>query len=260
MLLANSTMAMFSPLCVASGRVPRAVTWLLAAGFEVPCVFSLQLHRKHVVGLWAHLIPRLPQRRVDVVIEALTAGPSVLVGLRRPSGEVSAAEHLSEIKGSADPSVRHESSLRSYLGAPNLLTSLVHTPDGPEDLLRELQVLLRGDELDEFWQALRTGPALGADSLPSFVSGEDPPPAIDALVVALRLRARLLAGDATACRAHEQLEFVVAGRPFDLDVLTDAVENSQVVMSVWDRVVLASEWVAPSPRPGDQQTSGGLAP
>lgn len=230
-------MALFSPLCVASGRVPRAVVWLRTAGFEVPYVRSLRLRREHVLGLWAHLIPRLPRRRVDVVTESLTAGPSALVGLRYPAGEVSAAEHLSAIKGSADPTRRRVGSLRSQLGAPNLLTSLVHTPDSPEELLRELRVLLpRRDDLEEFWRAQWNGTGLDENSLPPFVSGEDPPPPIDALVVGRRLQDRLRREGA----AHEQLESVAAGEPFDLDVLTDALASSGIALNVWERVVLAS--------------------
>jgi hypothetical protein len=232
-------MALFSPLCVASGRVPRAVAWLRTAGFEVPYVRSLRLRREHVLGLWAHLVPRLPRRRVDVVTESLTAGPSALAALRYPAGEVSAAEHLSAIKGAADPARRQESSLRSRLGAPNLLTSLVHTPDSPEALVRELEVLLSHDELEEFWQAQRNGTALDENSLPRFVSGEDPPPPIDALAVAQRLQDRLRrAGAADA--AHEQLESIAAGEPFDLDVLTNALASSGIALHVWERVVLAS--------------------
>jgi Nucleoside diphosphate kinase len=250
-LLASSTIALCSPLCVASGRVPRAAEWLVTAGFEVRHVRSLRLRREHVEGLWAHLIPHLPRRRVDVVTEALTAGPSALVGLRYPAGEVSAAEHLSELKGSADPARRHERSLRSHLGAPNLLTSLVHTPDDPDELLRELEVLLPDrDEREAFWLAQWNGPALDKNSLPPFAFGANPTPPIDAFVVAQRIQARLLADDAatsrrgdTYRRAREQLAAVMTGDPFDLDVLTAGID-----VTVWERIVLASECAAPSPR------------
>jgi hypothetical protein len=302
-MLTGSTMALFSPLCVASGRVPRAVTWLAAAGFEVPYIRSLGLKPRDVMSLWEHLIPRISRRRVDVVTEALTAGPSALVALRRAPGAVTAAEHLSKIKGSADPSRRQEQSLRSHLGAPNLLTSLVHTPDSPEDLLRELHVLLpHRDDQAEFWLALRDAAGLDENSLPSFVSGADPRPAVSAFVVGLRIQARLLdglAGGATptaareiglltaevlsdleaaesgrclppragarqdrlrrlvpdsdaipdrhACLAFAQLESVVRGDPFDLDALTTAIEGSGAALHIWERIVLLSESVVPSP-------------
>jgi hypothetical protein len=73
------------------------------------------------------------------------------------------------------------------------LTSLIHTPDTSEDLLRELQLLLpRTDELEKFWHAMHTG-GTRDNSLPLDLSGDDPPPPITALIVGLRLRARLLA-------------------------------------------------------------------
>lgn len=323
-LLSSSAMALCSPLCVASGRVPRAITWLVAAGFEVPWVRSLQLQRPHIDGLWERLIPTIPQRRVDVVTASLTAGPSALLGLRRPAVDVRATDHLLEIKGSANPVAREEGSLRSHLGAPNMLTSLIHTPDSSEDLLRELQLLVpRTDELEEFWRAVQTG-GTHDNSLPLDLSGDDPPPPITALIIGLRLRARLLdrladgasvtfaraigeissavdrdleaaeqsdpfdplaalaryratfepqrdglqralAAATTAdldesrrlaCGGYAQLDSMAAGEPFDLEVLTATLKGAGVVPNTWECVVLASEWVTPSPTQRRGASSG----
>lgn len=192
-LLLSSATALCSPLCIASGRVPLTIAWLEGAGFEVRWVRSLQLQRAQIDGLWESLIPTISQRRVDVATASLTAGPAALLGLRRPAVDASATSHLLALKGSADPLARGEGTLRSRLGAPNILTSLIHTPDTSEDLLRELQLLLpRTDELEKFWHAMHTG-GTRDNSLPLDLSGDDPPPPITALIVGLRLRARLLA-------------------------------------------------------------------
>lgn len=192
-LLSSSATALCSPLCVASGRVPRAITRLKSVGFEVRWMRSLQLRRTQIDGLWERLIPTISQRRVDVANAMMTAGPAVLLGLRRPTADANATSYLLDLKGSADPLAREEGSLRSHLGAPNILTSLIHTPDTSEDLLRELQLLVpRADELEEFWRAMHTGGTRG-NSLSLNLSGDDPPPPITALIVGLRLRARLLA-------------------------------------------------------------------
>jgi nucleoside diphosphate kinase len=207
-LLSSSALALFSPLCVASGRVSRALAWLLAHGFEVPWMRLLQLERAQVHGLWESLIPTVSPRRVDVVTESLVAGPSFLVALRHPTAVPSATAYLRALKGPADPTARPEVSLRTHLGAPNLLTSLVHTSDAPGDLTRELQVLVpRVDELEELWRALRVGACRG-DSPPPAVSGDVPPPPVAAFLVGLRLRARLL--DRLADGASPSLARVLA--------------------------------------------------
>lgn len=328
-LLSSSATALCSPLCIASGRVPRAITWLRSVGFEVRWMRSLRLQRAQIDGLWERLIPTISQRRVEAANAMLTAGPAVLLGLRRPMADANATSYLLDRKGSADPLAREEGSLRSHLGAPNILTSLIHTPDTSEDLLRELQLLVpRIDELEEFWHAMHTGGTRG-NSLPLDLSGDDPPPPVTALIVGLRLRARLLArlaggasamfagaigeissavdrdldaaeqsdpfdpltalaryratfeprrdrllravaADTTAadldesrrvaCGAYAQLESMAAGEPFDFEVLTAGLKAAGIVPNAWERIVLVSEWVTPSPQRGGcelaQRTNG----
>jgi len=316
-LLSSSATALCSPPCVASGRVPRAITWFKSVGFEVRWMRPLRLQRTQIPELWESLLPTISQRRVDVASALLTAGPAVLLGLRRPTANANATSYLLDLKGSADPLAREEGSLRSHLGAPNILMSLIHTPDTSEDLLRELQLLVpRTDELEEFWRAMHTGDTRG-NSLPLDLSGDDPPPPITALIVGLRLRARLLArladgasaafarvigeissavdrdleaaersdpfdpltalaryratfepqrdrllraiaADVTtadlderrrlACGAYVQLESMAAGEPFGFEVLTARLRSAGVVPNTWECIVLASEWVTPSPQ------------
>lgn len=191
-LLARAATLLCSPLCVASGRVPRVVSWLATAGFEVPWLRRQQLQRAQIDSLWEELIPTISRRRVEVVTASMTAAPAVLLGLRHPAADVTATELLVGMKGSADPGARGAQTLRSHLGAPNLLTSLVHSPDTPAHLLRELQVLLpRSEDLVRFWRVMHSG-ASRDTTLPADLTGEDPPPAVTALIVGLRLRYRLL--------------------------------------------------------------------
>ncbi|WP_273654498.1 nucleoside-diphosphate kinase [Cellulomonas fimi] len=319
-LLSRSAFALFSPLCVASGRVPRALAWLEERGFEVACTQTLQLGRAHVDGLWERLIPTVAPRRVQVVADAMMAGPSLLVAFRHPGAATAATARLRALKGSADPAARPEHSLRTHLGAPNLLTSLVHTPDTPEDLVRELEVLVPGvDEREEVWRALGDG-ASGGRSMRPVVPGEVPPPPVAAFVVGVRLRARLLdrlldrsaqgalpalgglvedmarevdrereaaersdpfaplaalarhretlspqrhrlehalgpEGPASAVdeqcrllsRAYAELEAMEEGEPFDLPLLTACLDRTGIPLTTWERVVLGSESLTPSP-------------
>jgi hypothetical protein len=57
--------------------------------------------------------------------------------------KVPASVRLSYLKGSADPAGRPADTLRSQLGSSNKLLALVHSPDEPIDLLREVALLSR---------------------------------------------------------------------------------------------------------------------
>jgi hypothetical protein len=59
---------------------------------------------------------------------------------------IPATVRLAEVKGPADPVGRAAHTLRSRLGSPQKLLALVHSPDEPLDLLREVALLSRHND------------------------------------------------------------------------------------------------------------------
>jgi len=71
---------------------------------------------------------------------------------------------LTTDKGPADPSQRLPGQLRYALGAGTYLLNQVHSPDDPDDVLRELSIYFGEPELAEFISACRGGSDRAADA------------------------------------------------------------------------------------------------
>jgi hypothetical protein len=68
--------------------------------------------------------------------------PCLLILLRQSSCDgLPAAVRLSKAKGASNPAERIGENLRDALGSPSKILALIHSPDEPIDLLRELALL-----------------------------------------------------------------------------------------------------------------------
>ncbi|WP_144120557.1 hypothetical protein [Catellatospora sichuanensis] len=84
----------------------------------------------------------------------------VLLDVREPLA-IPASSRLSRHKGSAFPPDRRADHLRSQLGAPNRIMVVVHCPDEPMDVVRELGIIFERDTLRQLYAKLAERVATG---------------------------------------------------------------------------------------------------
>jgi hypothetical protein len=146
--LAGRTAVMFlTPACLIAGRQRLALDFTSAYGFEPILIRYVELSSAQVAAIWRYQIPGFDPLRWQVALRLFTAGPGLLVVMRQKAPRApSAARHLKALKGPSDPAQCQAYHLRTRLGAMNKINNLVHSPDDPWDVVRELEIFLPAGE------------------------------------------------------------------------------------------------------------------
>jgi hypothetical protein len=145
-----------TPACLIAGRQRLALDFTSAYGFEPILIRYVELSSAQVAAIWRYQIPGFDPLRWQVALRLFTAGPGLLVVMRQKAPRApSAARHLKALKGPSDPAQCQAYHLRTRLGAMNKINNLVHSPDDPWDVVRELEIFLPAGELLATWQAVR---------------------------------------------------------------------------------------------------------
>ncbi|MCW7941355.1 nucleoside diphosphate kinase [Streptomyces hygroscopicus] len=132
---------LLKPDAVVARRLDTAVEWLGEQGFRIVGAAVTRLTRTMIRSLWYfqwNLATPYRRRLAALFLEDADA----LVLLVRPDHDldVPASVELTRLKGPTDPDARQPGQLRHLLGRYSYLLNLVHTPDEPADVLRELAV------------------------------------------------------------------------------------------------------------------------
>ncbi|WP_330336136.1 nucleoside-diphosphate kinase [Streptomyces sp. NBC_00557] len=132
---------LLKPDAVVARRLEAAVDWLTEQRFRIVGAAVTRLTRTMIRSLWYfqwNLATPYRRRLAALFLEDADA----LVLLVRPEDEpvVPASVELTRLKGPTDPDARRPGQLRHLLGRYSYLLNLVHTPDEPADVLRELAV------------------------------------------------------------------------------------------------------------------------
>lgn len=129
---------------VVSGAAPRAVEWLLGAGYTVHWAEAVELGRTDIRALWLYqwAIASPERRALADVLRALSPSLVLVVGRE---GDLPCAVDLTVRKGATDPAKRRDGELRHALGGSSYLLNLVHSPDEPADAVRELGIYFDHD-------------------------------------------------------------------------------------------------------------------
>ena len=132
---------LIKPDGVVSGAAATAVDWLDEQGFHIHYAAALPLGRNDIRALWLYQwsIASAERRALADVLRSLC--PSlVLVVSRSASDGLPTAVELTARKGPTAPAKRQPGQLRYALGGSSYLLNLVHSPDEPADVLRELAI------------------------------------------------------------------------------------------------------------------------
>lgn len=145
---------LFKPDAVARRLVEPALAHVARRGFEPFWAEPVVLDAARSHALWWYQWNRATPDRLRLAELFGQQGPSLLVLLRSRPAALPATVRLSALKGPADRERRQPSHLREQLGMRNRMLSLIHCPDEPADLIRDLTILLPPDRRMVLWKRL----------------------------------------------------------------------------------------------------------
>lgn len=154
MVLERRALLMLKPDGVQQGLASAVEDWLRARGFTPTAARLLDLTPDLRRRLYA---TTRTGGALDWDLNAVlyTLGPVLVVLLDgEPGGHLSAAHRLTSLKGDFRPSFARGGTLRADVGALNPIFNLAHTSDDPDELEREVEVVLGRGWHDESTQAL----------------------------------------------------------------------------------------------------------
>ncbi len=149
---------LFTPPCLATGRLAIGLDHLDAAGFTVTSLDRLRLDERQVRRVWEPQASEFTAERWEVAVELFTAGPSALAIVVGDDAAArgSVAERLKALQGPSDPDLLERHHLRARLRATNKMSNLVHVPDA-EAVRREVGILVSEPTRESLWRAAVAG-------------------------------------------------------------------------------------------------------
>jgi hypothetical protein len=148
------------------------------------------------------------------------------------------------MKGPALVHLRQPRHLRSRIGAGTGLLNLIHTPDEPADVIREMGVMLDPDERGRAFAAMDRGAPAGAPARAAAELLYEQAPAHDLDFNACTARieaacARVAAGPAVE-RVHEGCRAARRAGRIDWRSILEAADAAGLPLAEWDRIVFAA--------------------
>lgn len=158
------SLLLLKPDAIVARSVEPTLEWLPANGFRVVAARRMTVNPHLVRALWyfAWNIASRERRRLADLLVGISDVLVLVVGA--PDGELPVPIRLTEAKGPTDPRRRQPGELRYALGRHNFLLNLVHTPDDPADVLRELAIYFDEDTRAEVLAEALAGEDRSADA------------------------------------------------------------------------------------------------
>ncbi|WP_280434344.1 nucleoside-diphosphate kinase [Nocardia carnea] len=233
------SLMLLKPEAIVGRAVDPALKWLSENGFRVVDAVTVAVDRHLVRALWYYAwnIASPERRRLADLLAAVS--DCLLLVVSAAHSDLPAPVRLAEATGPADPRHGQPGQLRHRLGQRNTLLSLVHTPDDPADVLRELAIYFGENQRAEVITRAYTGAdrAESARELADALYARTPCRSFDPAVAVDRVLrdldragapvpADFDAGDESAC-AGVLARALAAGR--DIDPWSAVVLGSRVL-------------------------------
>ncbi|MEU8925991.1 nucleoside-diphosphate kinase [Kitasatospora sp. NPDC048545] len=253
-VLHRSALMLVKPDGLATGKLKVIRDFLESHGFSIIGAEMFRFDRHTGRELWRHQHTLATLDRLAVNDLVLQAGPTLLLLLRRHGDHaLPATVHLSSLKGKADITQQAADSLRSVIGRPNRMCSMIHCADEPADLVRELNLLADPEPRKRLITRLADG-APGTDDRETLDhvlnSGEygatvlDRDAAVERIGAAIRGRAAERPDLAPATtRLLEQLAATDRGEPLPWREFAAALAGLELDLDVWDVAMLGSSHI-----------------
>lgn len=134
------SLLLLKPDAIVGRAVEPTLQWLGENGFRVVGAHRIAVDRHLARALWyfAWNIASPERRRLADLLVGIS--DVLLLIVHGPDAEPPVPVRLTAAKGATDPRKRRPGELRYLLGRHNYLLNLVHSPDDPADVLRELAI------------------------------------------------------------------------------------------------------------------------
>lgn len=245
------------PDAVLARRLTPAIDWLEHNGFQIVSARRITLTRHVVRALWYFQWNIASPERRRCADRLVAAADSLVLVVRGPEQDEPASVLLTERKGPTDPARREPGQLRHLLGRYSYLLNLVHTPDEPADVLRELGVYFAETErADVFVEAL-SGRDRGTEAreLAELICAHAEPRSLrfhDAAAVLAQEVDALLAGGTLGATARGELAeahtLLATDRGAGCAALLSVAWRHRLPLDDWS-VVVAGSYVLPMKQP-----------
>lgn len=136
------SLLLLKPDAIVARSVEPTVKWLADNEFRVVAAFRVAVDRHVARALWyfAWNIASPERRRLADLLVGIS--DVLVLVVHGTDAELPVSVRLTEAKGATDPRKRKPGELRYLLGRHSYLLNLVHSPDDPADVLRELAIYL----------------------------------------------------------------------------------------------------------------------
>ncbi|MFC4374215.1 nucleoside-diphosphate kinase [Nocardia halotolerans] len=134
------SLLLLKPDAIVARAIEPTLQWLDENGFRVVAARRLAVDRHLARALWyfAWNIASPQRRRLADLLVGIS--DVLLLVVHSPATEPPVSVRLTAAKGATDPRKRQPGELRYLLGRHSYLLNLVHSPDDPADVLRELAI------------------------------------------------------------------------------------------------------------------------
>lgn len=128
------------PDAIVARAVEPTLQWLADNGFRVVSARTVAANGHFVRSLWYFQWNIASAERRTLADLLLNVSSSLLLVVTDAADELPTSVRLTERKGPTAPSKRQPGHLRHLLGGGTYLLNMVHTPDDPADVVRELGI------------------------------------------------------------------------------------------------------------------------
>ncbi|MGJ6126498.1 nucleoside-diphosphate kinase [Mycolicibacterium sp. Y3] len=156
---------LLKPDAAITGGMSRAVAWLREHRYGIVGAHPVALTPLHLRALWYFNWHRATAERRMLADQLAQLSPSLVLIVTHPDRDRPVSVRLTADKGPADPDQRVPGQLRYALSSGTYLLNQVHSPDDPDDVLRELSIYFSEVVLGEVISAAALGDDASADAL-----------------------------------------------------------------------------------------------
>ena len=226
---------LLKPDAAVTGGMGRAVTWLLEHGYTIVGAHPVVLTPLHLRALWYFNWHRATAERRMLADQLAQVSPSLVLIVTHPDRDVPVSVRLTSDKGPADPAQRKPGQLRHALSSGTYLLNQVHSPDDPDDVLRELSIYFTESVL---------GGVISAAAL-----GDDAAEQAKRFAAEIESGVPRRSGDLTAAQADTWVRLQESGvrsRPEtgrEWIAAIDAADRLRISLDAWYRIVLQSAYL-----------------
>ena len=156
---------LLKPDAAVTGAMGAAIAWLLDHRYRIVAACAVQLTPLHIRALWYFNWHHATPERRRLADRLASLSPSVVLVVSHPDRKQPVSVRLTADKGPADPAQRKPDHLRHALAAGTYLLNKVHTPDDPDDVLRELSIYFPESQLGAVISACAGGADASAGAI-----------------------------------------------------------------------------------------------